>query len=112
MAIFLSASSITGFGRFIALCNFFLVSRFLVVYLEGNFSILSFKKLFILFFCVVNIFLFDIYLQRDQIFMAKMWQGLYKSPVTLLDYSQTDYNKYLYQINADGTWIQHDRDSY
>ncbi|MES4549070.1 hypothetical protein AADP48_24570, partial [Escherichia coli] len=26
--------------------------------------------------------------------------------------SQTDYNKYLYQINADGTWIQHDRDSY
>ncbi|HHC4804662.1 TPA: hypothetical protein ACN61B_005943, partial [Klebsiella michiganensis] len=27
-------------------------------------------------------------------------------------YSQSDYNKYLYQINADGTWIKHDRDSY
>lgn len=112
MAIFLSASSITGFGRFIALCNFFLVSRYLLIYLGGHFNIISFQKLFILFFCVVNIFLFDIYLQRDQIFMAKMWEGLYKSPITLLDYSQADYNKYLYQINADGTWIQHDRDSY
>ncbi|HBR1028450.1 TPA: EpsG family protein [Klebsiella quasipneumoniae subsp. similipneumoniae] len=112
MAIFLSASSVTGFGRFITLCDFFLLSRLLLTYLERQHNILSFKNIFLLFYCVINLFLLDIYLQRDQIFLAKMWQGLYKSPVTLLEYSQVEYNKYLYQINADGTWIKHDRDSY
>ncbi|HHT0472644.1 TPA: EpsG family protein [Klebsiella michiganensis] len=112
MAIFLAASSVTGFGRFITLCNFFLITRFLLIMLEKNYSLISFRNLFLIFYCTINIFLLDIYLQRDQILLAKMWEGLYKSPVTLIEYSQSDYNKYLYQINADGTWIKHDRDSY
>lgn len=112
IAIFLAASSATGFGRFITLCDFFLIFRMLITYLDPQRKPGGIFKLFLVFYFIVNFILLDIYLQRDQIFLAKMWQGIYKSPITLLDYSQTDYNKYLYQINNDGTWIQHDRDSY
>ncbi|EOF9277562.1 EpsG family protein [Klebsiella pneumoniae] len=112
MAIFLSASSITGFGRFIALCDFFLLIRLLLTFMDEREQKLSLNNLFLIFYFFVNLFLFDIYLQRDQIFLAEMWQGLYKSPISLIDYSQSDYNQYLYQINSDGTWIRHERDKY
>ncbi|HFO6257266.1 TPA: O27 family O-antigen polymerase, partial [Escherichia coli] len=101
----MTALSITIFNRYFI----GLISPLVFIGGVSCLSRLSFKPLFqmiIIITLLFNILVINIFLERRQIIMAKMWRGLYLPPAFSLLYSMRDFDNYLKEIDNDGNWVK------
>lgn len=86
-----------------------LVLPIIVIAAQGALSNINKKGLFQLFsiiVIIVNISFVNIYLERRQILLGKLWYGLFTPPAFSLMYNMEGFNSYLIEIDEDGNWIK------
>ena len=75
----------------------------------SNLSKINYKpllKLALMIVLIFNITVINVFLERRQIIMASMWEGLYVPPVFHLLYNMDKFNGYLNEIDSDGNWVK------
>ena len=74
--------------------------------INGSYWLRSIIKPMIVVILLFNITFINIYLERRQIQMARLWTGLYLPPAVLLYYNMDQFNNYLSELDSDGNWVK------
>lgn len=102
---FVMAISITALNRYLIgiSIQFVMFGAFVI---NGSYWLRSIIKPMIVVILLFNITFINIYLERRQIQMARLWTGLYLPPAVLLYYNMDQFNNYLSELDSDGNWVK------
>ena len=102
---FLTAVSFTAFQRYLVVCSLLLMVRIIPPYIG-----LLFRKIYLMigfcFYVFVSAIVLNIYVQRMPFIWGDLWRGYYQSPLTLINYDDKKFTKYLNEVTLDGDWVK------
>ncbi|WP_171880031.1 hypothetical protein, partial [Klebsiella pneumoniae] len=100
-----TAVSFTAFQRYLVVCSLLLMVRIIPPYIG-----LLFRKIYLMigfcFYVFVSAIVLNIYVQRMPFILGDLWRGYYQSPLTLINYDDKKFTKYLNEVTLDGDWVK------